>query len=68
MKTLRNVLLCAWVLWGGPAGRLIMPVDGYETKAECRAAEVTHVQRDETQGRKSSYQCLPTGTDPRPRS
>jgi hypothetical protein len=64
--------LCLWVLWGGTSGsgpqgpvRVMVPIDGYDSKTECRAAEKDKVAQDRTAGRAAAYQCLPTGTDPR---
>jgi hypothetical protein len=66
MKTLGRILICAWVLWGGPGLRLVAAIDGWESKAECEASERQHRMRDEA-AKKSFYQCFPTGVDPRDR-
>ncbi len=38
MKTLRSVLLCAWVMWGVSFGwKNAIPIMGFETLAACNA-------------------------------
>ena len=64
MKSLA-VLLCAWVMWASATaakGRLV-PVGGYETRAECEARRDT---MREKAGREALYMmCLPDTVDPR---
>lgn len=74
MKTLRNVLLCAWVLWSFATPQLPQRMESWwvtytDSEAECKAEKARFEAAAKAHSAKGpltfSYGCLPVGLSPR---